>query len=123
MSIMSKKYISDNAELMKEWDWEQNKDLDPSKLTMGSHIVAWWKCELEHKYEMMVKLKTHGYGCPYCSNKRVLIGYNDLQTTHSQIAAEWHPTKNKIRTDEFMPGTHKKAWWICYQDSANRKKF
>lgn len=31
-----KKYIIDNKELMKEWDWEKNKDLDPNKLVVGS---------------------------------------------------------------------------------------
>ena len=111
---MPKKYISENAKLMKEWDWEQNKDLDPNKLTIGSHTVAWWKCKLAHKYEMMVKLKTHGYGCPYCSNKRVLIGYNDLQTTHPQIAAEWHPTKNAPLTPtQVTYGSGKEVWWLC----------
>ena len=34
-----KKYVSDNAQLMAEWDWEKNNaiGLDPHKLVMGSH--------------------------------------------------------------------------------------
>jgi len=33
-----REYIINNAYLMKEWDWEENKkrNLDPAKLTTGS---------------------------------------------------------------------------------------
>ena len=34
--LNDKKYIIDIPELMKEWDWEKNKDLDPNKLVVGS---------------------------------------------------------------------------------------
>ena len=34
-------------------------------------------------------------GCPYCSGRKVLAGYNDLATTHPGIAAMWHPRMNK----------------------------
>ena len=36
-----------------------------------------------------------GLGCPYCSGRKVLAGYNDLATTHPDIAAMWHPCMNK----------------------------
>ena len=43
VSIMAekkeKRYVSDNAQLMAEWNWEKNNDLDldPETLTFGSN--------------------------------------------------------------------------------------
>jgi len=31
-------------DLMKEWDWEENRDLDPASLSPGSAKRAHWKC-------------------------------------------------------------------------------
>ena len=41
-----KQYVSDNARLMAEWDWEKNNELglSPQTLTLGSGKKAWWKC-------------------------------------------------------------------------------
>lgn len=55
-----------------------------------------------------------GNGCPYCSGQKVLTGYNDLCTTNSDIAFEWHPTKNgDLLPSMVSAGTAKKVWWIC----------
>ena len=32
-----KKYVSDNAQLMTEWNWERNIDITPTLLTLGSN--------------------------------------------------------------------------------------
>ena len=37
-----------------------------------------------------------------------------LSTTHPEIAAEWHPTKNDDLTpDQVVAGSNKKVWWRC----------
>ena len=111
---MPKKYISDNAELMKEWDWERNKDLDPSQLTIGSNKKVWWKCDLKHEFQMPIKQKNRGVSCPYCSNRKILVGYNDLQTTHSQLLKEWHPIKNAgLSPTNYKANSSVKIWWKC----------
>ena len=38
-----KRYVSDNAQLMAEWDWEKNIDISPSDITLGSGKKVWWK--------------------------------------------------------------------------------
>ena len=112
--MKKKSYIIDNKLLMSEWDYEKNKNLDPSKLTLGSHTKAWWKCKLGHQFEMTIKQRTYGQSCPYCSNKKVLVGYNDLQTTHPNIAKQWHPTKNGSLTPQQLTfGSGKRIWWLC----------
>ena len=122
-------YLKDNKELMKQWDYEKNKDLDLDRLTIGSSKIAWWKCEKGHSYDATIKSKTIGkLKCPICYNRRVLKGYNDLATTNPELLSEWDYTKNTISPDEITAGAEKMIWWICpkkhsYQSYAfNRKK-
>ena len=66
-----KKYVSDNAQLMAEWDWEKNNalGLDQSKLTYGSGKKAHWKCSYGHTWYARIDHRTKGVGCPICSKK------------------------------------------------------
>lgn len=51
-------------------------------------------------------------GCPYCSGRKVLAGYNDLATTHPGIAAMWHPRMNKrLKPTGVQAISRKLAWW------------
>ncbi len=114
-----KKYISEIPELMKEWDWEANVGLDPTKLTIGSNKKAWWKCsKCGGKWQTHIcgrtgKENKHHTGCPYCASQKVLAGFNDLATKYPHVVKQWHPTKNALKPTEVMPGTSKKVWWIC----------
>lgn len=37
-----------------------------------------------------------------------------VSVTHPQVAAQWHPRKNKhISADEITYGSHMKVWWLC----------
>ena len=76
-----KQYVSDNAQLMAEWDWEKNNmlGLDPSEITEGSSKMAWWLCLNKHNYECRISNKTIlNRGCPYCSRKKAIRGVNDF---------------------------------------------
>lgn len=102
-------------EIAKEWNYEKNGDLKPNAVTSKSGKKVWWKCSFGHEYLQGIELKTvRKYGCPYCAGQKVLKGYNDLQTTHPDIAKEWHPTKNrKLKPQDVAEGSVKKVWWIC----------
>lgn len=114
---MMKKYISENSELMKEWDWEANNKagLDPNKLTEGSNKKVWWICLKNHNYKQSINRRTsRGYSCPYCSGHKALSGYNDFATKYPAIAKEWHPTKNgNFKPSDFTYGSGKRVWWKC----------
>lgn len=43
-------------------------------------------CDLGHNWDQLAGNALEGYGCPYCSGQRVLVGFNDLWTTHADIA-------------------------------------
>ena len=120
MSIVAERkeklYVSDNAQLMAEWDWEKNHEfgLDPQKLTFCSGRVAWWKCLNGHKWESRIADRNKGKGCPYCSGRYAISGVNDLATINPTIAEEWNYKMNdRLTPENVLPNSHKKVWWIC----------
>ena len=73
--------------LAKQWHITKNGDSTPHMVTQGSHKQIWWQCEQGHEWETMVVNRTNmRSNCPYCSNKKVLKGYNDIATTHLHLA-------------------------------------
>ena len=101
-------------ELLKEWDYSRNTIL-PTKVSRGYNGGVWWICEKGHHWKARISSRVHlKTGCPYCSNRKVLQGYNDLQTLYPSLSSEWHPIKNDgLKPYSFVPGSHKKVWWIC----------
>ena len=63
---------------------------DPTKYKAFSNKSVQWKCSAEHIWTAMITSRSAGNGCPYCSNKAVLTGFNDLATTHPDIAKQAH---------------------------------
>ena len=68
-------------------DYERNQGIDPETLSVHSKKKVYWKhwCEdaqMWHSWKAAIKDRTQGTGCPYCANKKVLVGFNDLATTH-----------------------------------------
>jgi Zn finger protein HypA/HybF involved in hydrogenase expression len=84
---------------------------DPTTVSAGSHKKVGWRCEMGHKWTVSVSDRSVGHGCPMCSNKQVLAGYNDLATTNPELAAQadgWDPTT-------LTSGSNKKVGWRCWQ--------
>lgn len=70
--------------LVKQWHPTKN-ELTLHDVTQGSNKKVWWKCEKGHEWEVSINKRTgEGNSCPYCSNQKVLKGYNDIATTHPQ---------------------------------------
>lgn len=83
---------------------------DPSAIGGGASTKLTWKCTVGHIYKMNPISRTSGkQGCPICSNKKVLTGFNDLATTHPLLAQEaigWDP-----KSVTFGSGLKRK--WKC----------
>ncbi len=82
---------------------------DPKTVVAGSHSKFNWKCNLGHEWNSVLKSRLIGRDCPVCGNKKVLKGFNDLATTHPQIAKQangWDPTT-------VVAGSNKKLGWKC----------
>ena len=113
-----KRYVSDNAQLMAEWNWERNDgiELDPKTLTLGSGKKAWWKCEKGHEWIAIVNNRNKGRRCPICSSNKLQQGSNDLQTINPTLAKEWNCEKNvELTPVDVLPNSNKKVWWKCGQ--------
>ena len=116
MVFLIKKYLIDNKELMKEWDWSRNKNLEPQNITSGTHEKAWWKCKNGHEWEAAIHPRMKGVGCPYCAGKKAIKGINDLKTLYPNLIKEWDYKSNNdlgIKPDEISAGSKKKVNWIC----------
>lgn len=90
-----------------QWHPEKNGTLLPSAVSPYSNRRVWWRDELGHVWQATVSARTqHGSGCPYCSGKTALPGFNDLATLAPEVAAQWHPTLNGTLTpDQVTAGT------------------
>ena len=119
-----------NPTLTLEWDYEKNGNLTPENFFANSHEKVWWKCSKGHEWQATIASRNNGRRCPYCSNKSLLQGYNDLATTHPEIAKEWDYNKNgNITPSNVMAGSNnKKYWFVCENGHSysstllNRKK-
>ena len=103
-----------HPQIANEWDYELNEGLQPDQVSIGSHKRVHWICEKGHRYEIDIKHRVSGTGCPYCANKKVLAGYNDLATIFPQLAEQWDYTTNgDEKPTEFTAYSNKKVFWLC----------
>jgi hypothetical protein len=82
---------------------------DPATVIGGTHAKKMWKCKLGHIYISQVQHRRRGVGCPFCSNTKLLAGFNDLATTHPELATQAHGWDPKT----VIGGTHSKKQWQC----------
>ena len=82
---------------------------NPKEVSAGSHRKVRWSCNLGHAWDAVVKSRVEGRGCPICAGKKVLAGFNDLATTHPELALQavgWDPKT-------LNAGSGKKLLWRC----------
>ena len=101
-------------DLAKEWHPTKNGDLTPDQVLWGSNRRVWWQCARGHVWDARVKSRAAGAGCPYCASRQISPGDNDLAAQYSDLAAQWHPTKNgDLRPQDVVAGSRRKVWWQC----------
>ena len=106
--------LKDNKELMKEYNFEKNIDIDLDSLTNGTGKKIWWKCNKSHEWEASIDNRNRGTGCPYCSGRKAIIGYNDLATINPSLAKEWNYERNgDLKPNMVKANTNKIVWWKC----------
>ncbi|TRZ85962.1 MAG: hypothetical protein D4R83_05510 [Streptomycetaceae bacterium] len=78
-----------DPELVKEvFEW------DPTTLNRSSNKKVGWVCQLGHTWYAPPASRVSGSGCPTCSGRVVLFGFNDLQTSNPELATQadgWDP--------------------------------
>lgn len=106
---------SEHPDVAAEWAYDLNGEMTPRLMSSGANKRCWWRCaERGHVWEAKPSERTgrRPTGCPFCSNRKIVVGENDLATTHPALAREWHSTKNGLLTaHDVVAGSNKKAWW------------
>jgi hypothetical protein len=94
------------------WHPSKNGSNTPEDFREFSMFVAWWVGECGHEWESTIAHRSNGRGCPVCLGRVVVEGVNDLATSHPEVAAQWHPTKNgDLRPSQVGKGSDRKVWW------------
>lgn len=102
-------------EVAKEWHPNLNGELTPEKVTRGSYKKVWWLGACGHEWDAIINDRVNKSSrCPVCANRKVVVGINDLITTHPELAAMWHPDKNGNLTPKAVTqGRKKPVHFIC----------
>jgi hypothetical protein len=84
---------------------------DPSKVSPRSNRKLKWRCIKSHSWITSPdkRVGPPSQGCPYCSGKRLLKGFNDLSTLFPKVAIEadgWDPSTVTY-------GSKAKKSWKC----------
>lgn len=94
-------------------EWSDKNYIEPDQVSCGSKERYWFICPKGHKYNQTIGSRTYGKAnCPICANRRVLKGYNDLESNYPDIAKEWSKN-NKYKPSEMVYGSKKKMLWNC----------
>ena len=97
-----------------EWHLTKNGELTQQDVSPCSNLKVWWICKEGHEWQQIIYDRVYGNGCPICSNRILLSGYNDLATRYPELKKQWHPTKNgNLTPDKVACGSSKPVWWIC----------
>ena len=100
--------------LIHEWHPDKNKDILITTVSAGSHKRAWWVCSKGHEWDATIKTRALSkHGCAVCANKRIIIGVNDLGSTHPLVARQWQTAKNQLTPQDIVAGDTRKYWWVC----------
>lgn len=105
-------------DIAKEWHPSKNS-IQPNQVTVGTTKQVWWRCPAKETHEWLATVNSRtnmGSGCPICTNKAVLAGDNDLETTHPHVLKSWNYHRNSILPSELVAGSSKKVWWVCQKN-------
>ena len=115
-----------NPELARQWHPTKNGNLTPTQIAAKSNKKVWWLFpyddpntgkHFEFEWQAIISSRNAGLGCPFISGKAVWEGFNDLQTVNSELARQWHPTKNgDLKPTQVTANSSKMAWWILSYD-------
>lgn len=109
---------NNKQDLIDEWDYEKNGELTPDNITPFANKKVWWICSKDHQWKALVSKRTDNRNCPYCANKKVWKGDNDLETWCKKngmehLLVEWDYSKNKSNPDELLPCSNDNINWKC----------
>ena len=105
-----------HPEIAKRWHPTLN-ELKPTEVVAGCNSKAYFTCNKDSRHYFYTRIDhmiLDDIQCPVCANQTIIVGVNDLATTHPELIKEWDYEKNtNIRPTEVTYGNTKKVWWKC----------
>lgn len=105
-----------HPDLIKEWDFDKNSDINLDQITKSSKSQAWWICQKDksHKWKAQILSRAiNKSNCPYCWQKN-RSRHKNLVETNPELARQWHLELNKgLKVTDVSKGMDKKVWWKC----------
>ena len=99
-------------EIAKEWHPTKNNKT-PEEFSKASERKVWWQCNKGHEYQAWINIRTHqNTGCPYCKNRKLLVGFNDLASVSPHLARELS-SKNDFDASEVIATSGRRVIWEC----------
>lgn len=74
-----------NPALAAEWVAQRNSPLTVHEVSTHSGKKVWWCCANGHEWQAVVQDRSNGSGCPICSGKRVLPGFDGRLEKKTEI--------------------------------------
>ncbi|WP_166790540.1 zinc-ribbon domain-containing protein [Cryobacterium tagatosivorans] len=96
--------------LSEEWHPTKNGTRTPSTELAGSGKKAWWLCNNKHDFEQVIVKRRAGQSCPYCANRKVWPGFNDVAIRYPLLMLDWDWATNDVEPSEVLPGNTKRHW-------------
>lgn len=109
------KVVADFPDLVAEWDWDVNGDLDPRTVAAAGRQRIVWRCCInpDHVWQTRVADRTTKPSyCPYHMGNRVHPS-ESLAAYFPWLAGEWHPTRNELRPDQVTRASGRDVIWRC----------
>jgi DNA-directed RNA polymerase subunit RPC12/RpoP len=101
-----------NPDLAKEWNFKKNS-IKPDEVSIKSNKKIWWICAEGHDWKTTINHRSNGTGCPICSGKKVLTGFNDLEFKYPIVTKFWDYEKNAFSPKAVTAGSNKYVYWLC----------
>ena len=88
---------------------------DPQEFFYGFKNEIPWKCDKGHKFnsKISIALKNGQFHCPYCENRILLKGYNDVLTVIGDRILEMWSHTNKKSPSETLYKEASSYYFIC----------
>ena len=96
--------------------WSPRNSLGPEYFSFGSNRRVLWSCGNGHEdWEASPKERKLGIRmCPCCpGSHKLVVGCNDLETTHSDISLRWDYQRNRKTPREVKIGTNARFFFKC----------
>ena len=123
------KDLKQSEEILRYWNYDLNNKngITPENIKYNSSTTVYFTCDkCKQVYEGPLYRFTKFEGkCPYCQGRRILPGFNDLETwakknNRLDILETWNYEKNgDLLPSMITPGSNKMIYWKCQNPDCN----